>query len=405
MAVPAVPPKRKAQNDKLYRMFCDATRQLCSDLEMDYDQVRKDRRESASRSSYNAYEFGCKYPLTFSVLLDQIKEMDHPMLSVWIQIPYGEGSAPFVFEDYATPKPERRGDYLMRWVEYAAYKFHLKHEPANLNSRFAGAGIRVYGMEKQPDLTQAEMKIFINGIKRTPNDRITVYRFRHMNNDPWRRSYSYGFNVALRSMPYPFWVFFHGVGDTYPMVTNPYLKEIEKMTRNIRGSVHERFDIEYDTLHKYLQGHAVSFVPRRSGEMLFDLNEVPAERLKDEFKEAYSKFLQHLGNGDYPEALRGIRVLVQDMLEDICRENGVDMRKHPNINNLSQDIKSHGIIDNKIEALLNAFTPYPNDAAHRILPKDYTDDALTRNIIKTTILLGAQLITYMIENVKRDKEP
>ena len=169
--------------------------------------------------------------------------------------------------------------------------------------------------------------------------------------------------------------------------------------------MYERFDIEYDTLHKYLLGHAVSFVPRRSGEMLFDLNEVPAERLKDEFKEAYSKFLQHLGNDDYPEALRGIRVLVQDMLEDICRENGVDMRKHPNINNLSQDIKSHGIIDNKIEALLNAFTPYPNDAAHRLLPKDYTDDALTRNIIETTILLGAQLITYMTENVKRDKEP
>ena len=206
-------------------------------------------------------------------------------------------------------------------------------------------------------------------------------------------------------MPYPFWVFFHGVGDTYPVGTNRYLREVEKMTRSIRGSVQKRFDIEYDTLHKYLLEHAAAFVPRRSGEMLFDLNKVPTEKLKDEFKEAYSKFLQHMENGDYPEALRGIRVLVQDMLEDICRESGIDLPKRPGINNLSLTIKNHGSIDNKIEALLNAFAPYPNDAAHKLLPKDYTDDTLTRSIIETTILLGAQLIAYMAESVKHDKEP
>ena len=263
-------------------MFCEATRQMCSDLEMDYDQVRKDRQESANRYSYNAYGFGCKYPLTFSVLLEQTRRMDQPMLSVWIQIPYSEGSAPFEFEDYDIPKSKIHGGYLVRWVEYAVYKFHLEHEPAKLSSLFSGANIRVYGMEEDPDLTQAEMKIFINGIKNTQNDPITVYRFRHMNRDPWYRSYSYGFNVAPRSMPCQFWVFFHGVGYTYPVGTNRYLNEIEKMTKNIKGSRQKWFDIEYGTLHKYLLEHAVSFEPHHDDEMLFDSNEAVLKKFHPE---------------------------------------------------------------------------------------------------------------------------
>ena len=402
MTDPPVPPRRK--NNRPYEVFCKATKRLCSDLGIDYNQVKIDKLERTNRSFYNAYGYGCKYPLVFRVFLDKVKSLAWPMLTVSIDIPYGEGSLPFSFSE-DVPESKMRGGYLVRCVEYAVHKFRLEHEPANLNSLFAGANIRVYGIDWNPDLTQAEMKIFTNGIKKTPNDLVTVYEFRHIDHDTRYRSFSYGFSVALRGLGEPLWVFFHGVGSTSPEGIDRYLKPIETMVKSIRSSVKKRFDVEYDTLHKYLQEHAVSFEPRRSGEMLFDLNKVPTEKLKKEFRESYSKFLRHLASGDYPEALRSVRVLVQHMLEDVCRENGIDMPRRPGISNLGQVMRNNGIIDAKIEALLGAFTPYPNEAAHKLLSQEYTSSSLTRRMIETTILLGAQLIIYMAESVKHGKTP
>ena len=59
MADLSISPKRKAENDRLYKMFCKATKQLCNDLGIDYEQVKKDRQELANRSAYGAYGFGC----------------------------------------------------------------------------------------------------------------------------------------------------------------------------------------------------------------------------------------------------------------------------------------------------------------------------------------------------------
>ena len=397
--------KRKAENDKLYKMFCKATKQLCNDLGIDYEQVNKDRQEFAKRSVYNAYGFGCKCPLTFSVILEQINRVDCQMLSVWVQIPYGEGSAPFEFGDYDIPESKRRGDYLVRWVEYAVHKFHLEHKSINLDSRFAGAYIRVYGIDEDPDLTLAEMKIFINGIKKTLNDQIIVYKFRHINQDTEYKSFSYGFSAARREVMRPFWVFFHGVGGTYPAGDGRYLNEIERVTKRIKGGVQEWFDVEYDALHKYLLEHAVSFEPRRSGEIRFNLNDALTEKLEKGFTVEYSKFVQHYENNDYPQALRDLRALVQEMMETICQENNVEIKaKAPSIDNLSEAMISKSIIGNEIRALFKAFAPYPNKASHKLFPlKEDIGGLYTTDLINTTILLGVQLIIHMVEKIKHSE--
>ena len=385
-------------------MFCKATKQLCNDLGMDYEQVKKERQEFANRSAYSAYGFGCKYPLTFGVLLEQVNRANRQMLSVWVQIPYGEGSAPFEFGEYDIPESKRTGDYLVRWIEYAVHKFHLEHKSINLDTRFAGAYIRVYGIDEDPDLTLAEIKIFINGIKKTPNDQIIVYKFRHIDQDTKYKSFSYGFFVAQREIIHPFWVFFHRVGGTYPVGDNRYLKEIERVTKRIKGNVQKWFDVEYDALHKFLLEHAVSFEPRRSGEIRFNLHDVPTEKLEKGFAVEYSKFVQHYENNDYPQALRDLRALVQDVMETTCQGNNVEIPKTPGINNLSEAMKNKNVISNEIRALFKAFAPYPNKASHKLFPLEEDIDGLyTTDLIKTTILLGEQLIIHMVENIKRSE--
>ncbi len=288
-------------------MFCKATKQLCKDLGMDYNQVRIHRHESEGRFNYMASGYD-KYSLVFGVILDTV---EHPMLATYIEIGYSEGSMPFDFgEEFS--ESERDGGYLIRWVEYAVHKFRLEHEPANLTSLFSGASIRVYGIREDTDLTLAEMKIFVNGLKKTPNDQVTVYKFRHIEHDTRYMSFSYGFSVAMSGIMRPFWVFFHGVGGTHPSRGNRHLELIEAITKNIKGSTQTRFDVEYHMLNKYLSEHAVSFELRHNDELSSDLSEAVLNNLYAEVeKHALDLFNQNQYSNSVAECCKAFEQYIR----------------------------------------------------------------------------------------------
>ena len=374
-----------AGHARQYRTFIGAVRLICDDLGIHFEdgKIYKPRPNGGS-----TYRFHAEGEHTLDFFLDTfVRANKIQKACVHISIRHGRGGEPFYDDDDIAERINERG-YLERWATQALHRFNLKHHPVNLDALFDKTCIRVYGTYDDPNLAVKEMKLLVNGMRfAEPNK--PAYRFRHVNG--LMRTYSYCFYVGDGSAV-RFWAFFHDMGGLDSGGHSKYLKDVEEMVaENLPTNLKCR-DIERARLLKFLSEHVTAFNRVARNTLCFDLGR-DRSNFGARFSKEYSKFLMRCDNGEYYQALRDLRALVQTAMEKVCEKKGVPLPGKPNIAKLCGRLVEHNVLDGEETTRYGAFSVAANKAAHRALPTE--GDFLAQNTedrVKTAILLGTQLI-------------
>ena len=369
-----------------YRLFVDTLHLMCGDLGMRFKDAKIDKAESPRGSTYHAHVEG---QLTLGFLLDTfVQDNKIQETRVRVDIGYDKGSASFYEIADIGGHVNERG-YLERWATRAIHNFNLEHNPVNLDALFGTVPMRVYGTYNDPILALEEMRLLLDGMQFATMDKPIIYRFRHV--DGLMRTFSYCIFVSDGHAS-DFWAFFHNMGGLDSGGHSKSLKTIEDMIATNTAVDLKRVDIKYARLRKFLSERATMF--NRAG------RSTPSSYLSHvsgsfgaAFSESYSKFLDAHDNGEYSRALRDIRALLQMAMEEVCKQKEIDIPSKPTITKLHDRLVKHGILDGKTRAWYCAFLSIANLSARREFPtREDLLDQNTESRVKTTILLGTQLV-------------
>ena len=266
--------------------------------------------------------------------------------------------------------------------------FNQKRNSKVLDVLFSNTPIRVYGLPNNMDWTWPELHHFVNGINAVQADNVLIYKFRHVDLDTKYRSFSYSFFQGS------FWVCFLNVGGLDSGGANCNLRRVEDLIKNMsRPAVEECIDVEYYKLEDFLAKRVAPFEPQKRGLVSFQLSEVVTHKFGPRFALAYSKFLDTYESGDYNQALRDLRAVLQTAMEIICVKKSISVGKSPDINSLRGLLINHNVIDGKMTVWYCAFTQTANTPSHKVYSP--SGDDISDERLKTAILIGTQLIAEL----------
>ncbi|MGI0073483.1 MAG: hypothetical protein ACREA3_06705 [Nitrosotalea sp.] len=389
--------KSSENSDNLFNQFKEASRQICDDLGISYEDVEAERYETPTVGvSYTARGIGKGQEFDFH-LKTETKQSDvtSGQMSASLQIIYDEGSAPFYFDENLDGL-KSHSNFLSRWTAWAVFNFNLNHNPANLESLFNEMQIRVYGIPRYSYPTMGEAHLLIGGINQFPPDKILVYRFRHVDPSVKYRSFSYAFLVSHNNFR-RFWVFFPSCGGLDSGGASGDLHTMEHLIGTVKTKVERKsFDIDYKNLEKYLQKNAIGFRTKAEyDDIHMSFIEPSEEKFGKDFVHSYSKFRERYDAEDYSGALRDLRALVQEAMEITCEKKKVDLgnMQSRKIGNISAKMKESQIIDESLYNWFLAFSAEANKASHRGFPtKKDMENYTLRHRIMATFLLGTHLV-------------
>ncbi|HJT10255.1 MAG TPA: hypothetical protein VJ771_05670 [Candidatus Nitrosotalea sp.] len=389
--------KSSEKSNKLFDQFKDASKQVCDDLGISYENVKAERYETqkmgvsyTSSGTANGKEFDF-------YLKTETKQSDvtSGRMSASLQINYDEGSAPFYFNENLDDL-KSHSDFLSRWTAWAVFNFNLKHNPVNLESLFNEMDIRVYGIPRYTYPTMGEAHLLIGGINQFPSNKVLIYKFRHMDPSVKYRSFSYAFLVSHNNL-HNFWVFFPNCGGLDSGGAGGDLRKMEELIGTIKTKVERKnFDIIYESLEKFLQKKAIGFrTELEYDDIHMSFAEPSEEAFGNDFVHSYSKFKERYDAKDYSGALRDLRALVQEAMEITCRKKNADLGnlKNRNIGNISGKMKDSQLIDESLYGWFFAFSAGANNASHRGYPtKQDMENHTLRQRVMVTFLLGTHLV-------------
>lgn len=389
--------KSSEKSNKLFDQFKEASKQICDDFGISYNDVEAERYEEPNVGiSYSARGKGDKYDFYF--FLKTYAENNDPLsgiMSASLDITYSDNGGEFSFNepDISWLKPHPNS--LLRWAAWAVFNFNIKHNPVNLEFLFPDPKIRVYGLSNYTNPTIGEMHIVIGGIHHFPPQKLLVYRFRHVDSGDKYRSFSYAFKVSHTTFP-SFWIFFLNCGGLDSGGAHGDLLKIEELIDTIKTKV-ERiyFDISYDDLKKFLQERGEG-LRLQSG--LDDMNHYfsdPSESAFGErFVELFCRFREEFKKENFADALRDMRVLVQVAMESVCKKKNIPLDKEDNtIGKISAKMFTGDRKDAILSNWFLAFSSSANSSSHKDFPtKEDLKDYTLKHRIMITFILGAHLI-------------
>ncbi|MDE1818708.1 MAG: hypothetical protein KGI19_08915 [Thaumarchaeota archaeon] len=385
------------ESDILFAQFLESSRQICDDLDVSYDDVEAERYEEPNVGvSYSTRGNGDKYKFYFFLKTDaENKDLLSGTMSASLDVTYSDNGDQFSFYEHDISWLKPHPNSLLRWAAWAVFNFNIKHNPVNLGFLFPDPKIRVYGLPNYTNPTIGEMHIVIGGIRQFPPQKLLVYRFRHVDQGDKYRSFSYAFRVSHTTFP-PLWIFFLNCGGLDSGGAHGDFLKIEELIETIKTKV-ERiyFDISYDELKKFLQERGEG-VRLQSG--LDDMNYYftdPSEvAFGERFVELFCRFKEEFKKENFADALRDMRVLVQEAMQLVCRKKNIPLDKE---DNTISKISAKMFIGDRKDAILSnwflAFSSSANSSSHKDFPtKNDLRDYTLKHRIMITFILGAHLI-------------
>lgn len=374
--------------------FKKAAKEIAIDLEMNtrkleikYDETPKIGLDYFARLS----EIDRMFEFHLSTETDE-EDPASGIMKVSLQIYFRKDTPPYWFSEninYMKNHPE----FLSRWASWAIYNFRQEHQKINLQSLFYNSLLRVY--------TEEEIDPLFYGILAIQEDNIMIYKFRHIRRDDLYRSFSYAVYVKPKTNEY-YWAVFPNVCGVDSGGAYRLYKHFENMIEMIKQKLNvkiEMYNVDYNELKQFLIRQGVTSYPifREESIDIDYLHSCPLEALKGSEMQ-YKKFVSRFEEMSYPQALRDLRALVQQALENIARLNNLDYSHigEPNIKKLASFLIEKKKIEGRLLPWFEAFASIANIASHRDYPNSRDMEKQTlRFRILLTFYLGRQLIAEL----------
>jgi len=387
--------------DAVKSQFLLAVTQIASDLGIDVANVKYDsiEREDDPEFFFDAFGGASSGIPSFEFSVNNVRgfgpnrELE---LYATITIEYEQQAPAFAFKQDITSMVGRR-DFLIRWAAWALHNFNLDHHPPNLESRIGDVYVRVCGLPQSMHPTGTEFQLLMKGLQAV-NSKVIVLKFRHV--DPGNGDRSYSYAIWAETEFSGLWIFFCKAGSLDSGGWHQSYIRIEGLIHDLGANVTvENYDMRYRDLERFLLRRGAGFDSLYSGD--FDLESFHQselfllDSLGREVSDAYKKLNESFWKEDYAGALRDLRAVVQDALEYVAQQRGVDVSgiREPDVTNLVGKLVGANVLDGRLTSWFGAFASYANFASHGTFPSnaDWLNPKIRMRVLGTFVL-GRQLL-------------
>jgi len=381
--------------------FITASKEIAVDLEMNENDVMIEHEEIPNIGlDYKAFSRNKAKEFNFSLWTDATEEDPTTgVMTATLSISFEVG-APYYYSQKINFL-KTHSDFLSRWVAWAIHNYRLQYEKVNLTALFREIDMHVYSIPGYSSTTDREAVLLFNGILATQKDKVIIYKFRHVPPDYYLRNFSYA--VHVHPIKYQdFIVFFPfncGLDSGGSRSTYRHFKSLIEMINEKIDVEIIRYDIQYNELEKYLLKNAIGFPSLYNEYTLTPLWHIsgPAKVLKGS-EISFKNFKNRLEEKKYPQALRDLRALVQQALENVINYFNLDGASLNNINQLSSFLINKQLLDGRLLSWFNAFTSIANIASHKDYP---TKNDMSNYVLQERIILTFYLGLHLLKELDR----
>jgi hypothetical protein len=325
-------------------------------------------------------------------------------LSYSIDIGYPDGTKDSSHDGFTTKSevPD-----IVFWVIRAFHKFVLKARKIDLDSLFGDSEMRILGFPGMDHHTL--LTSLLVGAVTEDGFPPSVIRFRHVNTQGPHISVRFSYAV-FASMT---WVVFPDIAGLSGGSSHGAFVSIEKAIAKLSPGVETRhFDygekefMAYFARNAHYLGYAWDLADKHEGSIDFYLGIVAlSKEIESKFQAELKKINDDVWNGEYPEALRDQRVLVQDALQELMRRRGLPFKPESRIGQLAGALIDKGYLEGRLRSWFEAYPAFANASAHQIYPtKKDMEDEVVRSRTSVTLWLGKHLL-YEVFLALRDSDP
>ncbi len=390
-----------------FEEFKSACEQICFDLGIDFDDIKLSHNATAKIGlDYVGHGGLDNNYFNFHVrTVTKEDDVQSGQMTASLEITYSESASTFYFHeniDYMRGHP----GFLGRWTAWAVSKFNSEHNPVNLDSLFHEMDIKTYGVPRYSHPTQTEFRIFLNGVSKLNMQKLLIYKFRHAEDNYHYRAYSYAFFPISEHLG-SLWVFFPQLRGLDSGGASGDLRDLEEEIINLGIPIERNFfDIPYEKLAKFLDENALNTFGNKTidDETLKFLGlDKHSSPFGTSFDESYEKILEYLDEKEIPEALRNLRILIQESLETLCTQSSISLGddKDRTIAKLAEKLIKNNVMDEELRIWFMAFSSIANKSAHRAYPgKTEEQDLDLMRRINLTLAVGMNLVSELEKYVQ-----
>lgn len=292
----------------------------------------------------------------------------------------------------------RHANFLNRWVAWAIYTYRLEFQQINLDSIFHGATLRIYGIPGYSSSTQNESNLLIKGIIHNNIKDVTICRFRHIDSPYYLRYYTFAINISLEG---DFWIIFPfncGMDSGGSLSTYYVFTELIEKLKKACNIDYRECDIPYNEIEKYLLKYGESFDSLYYDNKLPNIYHLFEPNISNkEIMSSYSRYEELIYNEEYAQAFRALRVILQQLLEDLLNKHNINVEKNnPSVKTLVHICAEKQLISSDDVPWFELLNNFINKSAHSDYPnKEDMKDYDKRNRAILCIYIGSDLIRLL----------
>ena len=383
-------------SDVLFQEFKLATKQICTDLSLEYKNIEFTRYET-KKTGIDYIATMSNDPPQFSFhIRTTTKDIDPTLgsMKAELEIIYSESANPFFFYeniDYMRDHP----NFLQRWAAWAVTQYNVEHNPANLGSLFNDAHIQICGIPRDIQ-TRTVFKLLMSGILNSDVIKIYIYIFRHAEEIHHYRSYSYAISPIRHDMGGE-WFFFLNFGSPDSGGASMMLNLAKSWILEMGNlSKVEHFDISYNELELFLRDKSINeHIFPNSLEIKPRTLFIDTDNFKKNFDKMYRKFADKFEIYEYPERMRSLRALVQTALEETHNHYKIKLGEENNrtVSKLATSLVKNKIIDPHLLKWFDVFSDVSNKSAHGDYP---SENDLANELIENQCVISVDIGIWLI---------
>ncbi len=314
-----------------------------------------------------------------------------------------------------------------RWISSAAHDYNQKKN--NVSFHFGDRPIRIYGHKGHSATSALAFIITLRGYAKCEPEKILVLKIRHV--DKWDnyRSFSYAIFVGCFQFiyDYSYWAFFPDCMGLDSGAAYGSYSSVEEVIKEVNKEIPVKIveiDAPYNELEKlaekwfdsdcYKEGdNEFSLVTLNIEKSIFQRYRnlrgsemLELQKLLDKYDLTVEGIIDDLFNRNIGDTLRNLRMILQDIGEDICKKYNITLipsksKRKPSLTDVAIKLEENGIIDEGLKMLLLTYQKIASVSAHIVFPKEKDIDTFEKRLkIRLIILTGLYSLLELLVRVR-----
>ncbi len=314
-----------------------------------------------------------------------------------------------------------------RWISSAAHDYNLKKN--HVSFLFGDRPIRIYGHKGHSASSALAFIVTLRGYAKCEPEKILVLKIRHI--DKWDnyRSFSYAIFIGWYQFiyDYSYWAFFPDCMGLDSGAAYGSYSSVEEVIKEVNKKVPVKI-VEIDALYNELEKLAEKWFDSdcyKEGDKNISYEKNPLvttniekaifqryrnlrgsemlelQKLLDKYNLTVEGIIDDLFDRNIGNVLRNLRMILQDVCEDICKKHNIKLSAKPSLTDVTNKLFESKIIDEGLKFSLLTYQKISSVASHKIFPKEKDIGTFEKRLkIRLITLTGLYSLLELLVRVR-----